>query len=47
MADVSNEPRDPHGRWTRGAGGELPSKPNPRVLDVSGDEWNKQNRRSA
>lgn len=42
MADVSNEPRDPHGRWTRGAGGELPSKPDPRVLDVSGDEWNKQ-----
>ena len=37
-----NENRDFHGRWTRGAGGELPSTPDPRVMDVSGDEWNKQ-----
>ena len=42
MAFDPTEERDPHGRWTRGAGGELPSKPDPRVMDVGGDEWNKQ-----
>lgn len=41
-----NETRDPHGRWTRGGGGDSGEVErhllDPRVIDVSGDEWNRK-----
>lgn len=42
-----SEQRDQHGRWTRGADGGSDNKVephliDPRVIDVSGDEWNKK-----
>lgn len=43
MADVSNEPRDDHGRWTAGgSGGSVSAEPDARAFDVGGDQWNKQ-----
>jgi len=42
MADVSTEQRDTRGRWTAGAGGDIPAAPDPRVATVAGgDIWNK------
>src|ERR1035437_1411250 len=42
MAFDPNEARDEHGRWTAGAGGDLPVAPDPRVAEVKGgDVWNK------
>jgi acyl-CoA-binding protein len=41
MAFDPTETRDSHGRWTRGASGEVSTELDQRVLDVSGDEWNK------
>src|ERR1035437_3205319 len=42
MAFDPNEERDPHGRWTAGAGGDVPVAPDPRVATVAGgDIWNK------
>jgi hypothetical protein len=39
-----NEERDPHGRWTRGGNdtGEIAKVIDPRVVDVSGDDWNRK-----
>jgi hypothetical protein len=39
-----DEPRDPHGQWTSGGGGEaIAARPvNPEVVDIGGDQWNKQ-----
>ena len=42
MAFDPNEARDEHGRWTAGAGGDIPVAPDPRVATVAGgDIWNK------
>ena len=44
MAFDPNEERDPHGRWTRGGNdtGEIAKVIDPRVVDVSGDDWNRK-----
>jgi hypothetical protein len=40
--DVSDEPRDPGGKWTSGGGGgEAEHAIDPAVIAVGGDEWNK------
>ena len=42
MAFDPNEARGYHGRWTAGAGGEIPVAPDPRVATIAGgDIWNK------
>ena len=42
MAFDPNEARDTGGRWTAGAGGDIPAAPDPRVATVAGgDIWNK------
>lgn len=38
MANVAAEARDYHGRWTAGGA----TAPDPRAVEVGGDEWNKQ-----
>jgi hypothetical protein len=39
--DESQHPRGEHGRWAVSAGGTVEPLVDPRVLDVGGDQWNK------
>jgi hypothetical protein len=42
MAFDPTEVRDSHGRWARSSSGEVSTELDQRVLDVSGDEWNRK-----